>query len=173
MVKTENFDPPFDVVAEYQALVFEPEAKPNICWMPLASITWPDEHPSPSLQAMMKLQRPSYRAIILLLGVRAEIWRCGHVPAEHQAFWAEAQASIPNWPGFQRLSLSDEERAMNDEVLSQSCKFFVGLVEASDDAQIEESSDGVHYEISVDLESSPEASRSKLREIFKPLIPGE
>ena len=46
---------------------------------------------------------------MLLTSARKTLWRTGRIAPEWQALWREAGELLPDWPGFQRLTLSAEQ----------------------------------------------------------------
>jgi len=48
--------------------------------------------------------------MICLVSARTRLWLHGEIPRELSRLWEEAQQQIPDWPGFQRLKISDEQR---------------------------------------------------------------
>lgn len=107
-----------ECLGKYRSLRFDPKAQ---LWLATtaASMYWKDEHPSgelppPSfayrhakeLQAHMECG-DSLRG---LLNARTMLWRRGSIPEQWQAFWAQAQQALPEWPGFKRLILDEEQR---------------------------------------------------------------
>jgi len=62
-----------------------------------------------------------------LAGARTDLWKTGAIPEESKELWAEAQRMIPNWPGFLRLSLSQEQR-LSLEDCKRELDDFVGAM---------------------------------------------
>lgn len=82
------------VAEEYRKLIHNPDARREWSIIPLSTIVW-----------------ESRISIIRLVGARTALWLSGQVPGELQQLWEEAMAALPGWPGFRRLSLTDEDRA--------------------------------------------------------------
>ncbi len=49
-------------------------------------------------------------SVTRLVNARTHIWRIGGIPVELQPVWRKARRLIPDWPGFERLTLNAEER---------------------------------------------------------------
>ncbi|MDH3751326.1 MAG: hypothetical protein OEU90_10380 [Gammaproteobacteria bacterium] len=85
--------------------------------MPYGTLVWHDEHPgaedySSYLEEMGNdLDDPTDQTIHRLIIARQHIWHDGSVPKELNTFWTEARQAIPEWPGFRRLSLSNDQYA--------------------------------------------------------------
>jgi hypothetical protein len=95
-----------DCLAKYNALRFEPACTYSLNVMPLCSLVWPDEHPERWFRECCEECQESMRR---LAHVRTHFWRANEFPDDYRAFWAQAQRTIPNWPGFGRLSLNEEQ----------------------------------------------------------------
>ena len=145
-----RFDPPQEILDRYRELVFDPHCEAIPVQIPLASITWPDEHPGAPLRAMSTLQRPSSRAFIGLVVARQLLWVDGVVPDAYQRLWREATHLLPTWPGFRRLVLSPEERALAEPAFEEAEGFFAAVAENADHV-VFDSRDGLRtFEASFD-----------------------
>jgi len=101
-----------DCLDKYRSLHFDPSSKYFFNYLPVGSIVWPDEHPEKWTQECCLKCKVS---ICNLTTLRTKLWREGKIPDEYQDFWEQAQRMIPNWPGFNRLSLNEEEmKALTD-----------------------------------------------------------
>jgi hypothetical protein len=91
--------------------------------MPFCSLQWPDEHPED-----LDRHHEECRASILgLVGARTQLWRAGTIPEDLRELWAEARLAIPDWPGFKRLSL-DENQLQSLDGCAEELKDFIGRV---------------------------------------------
>lgn len=90
----------------YGELRYDPTCEYSLCPMPLCSLIWPDEHPDQWYRRCCEKCQESLRR---LAHARTHLWRHGQLPRDHRELWEEAKAIIPNWPGFSRLSLDQEQ----------------------------------------------------------------
>lgn len=110
-----------DCKTRYQALRTDPSAKYSLCIMPLCSLIWNDEHPDGRLPSTFEGDHHFCRAsMIRLCSARTYLWRNNVIPEESLNLWKTAQHIMPEWPGFNRLILDDEEKrsldACNEEL---------------------------------------------------------
>lgn len=91
---------------KYRALRYDPTCGYSLNVIPYCSLSWPDEHPNGRFCGC----RPKCRVSIMRLAhARTQLWRNGEIPAEYRDLWNQAQAIIPNWPGFKRLTLDEAQ----------------------------------------------------------------
>ena len=97
-----------ECLTKYQSLRFVPDAKCWLCSIPLSSLVWSDEHPGgkPLFPHGHEQCRDS---IIRLSSARTALWRSGSIPENSKEVWDEARQVIADWPGFQRLSLNEDQ----------------------------------------------------------------
>ena len=95
-----------DCLDKYRSLHFDPSCSYFFNYHPVSSMVWPDEHPEKWTEECCLKCKVS---ICNLTTLRTKLWREGKIPDKYQDFWAQAQRMIPNWPGFKRLSLNEEE----------------------------------------------------------------
>jgi hypothetical protein len=98
--------------------------------MPFCSLEWPDEHPEDLDRIILDDRHEQCKAsIIRLVGARTHLWRAGDIPEDRRELWEEAQRTIPDWPGFRRLSLNQAQR-LSLEDCAQELNDFVGAIAA-------------------------------------------
>lgn len=101
----------------YRTLRFDPAATYGMSIMPLCCIQWNDEHPFNATRGCIWVgcRRDSCRdSLIRLSNARMALWETGGIPDDLRPLWDEAQQLLPNWPGFQRLSIGQKERKALD-----------------------------------------------------------
>jgi len=114
---TVHFQMSDKVLAAFRRLRYAAESPVKCWWMPYGTLVWHDEHPgaedySSYLEEMGNdLDDPTDQTIHRLIIARQHIWHDGSVPKELNTFWTEARQAIPEWPGFRRLSLSNDQYA--------------------------------------------------------------
>ena len=96
-------------LAEYRALTFSHDARLEISLLPLGTLVWEDEHPGGKCM-LPDLDDVSWKSMILLVGARTALWLDGEVPEHLQPAWDEAMLVLPDWPGFRRLTITDDQR---------------------------------------------------------------
>ncbi|HEX7878952.1 MAG TPA: GNAT family N-acetyltransferase [Candidatus Eisenbacteria bacterium] len=95
----------------YRALRFDPEAERHMSVIPYETLIWTDEHPGGEGD-VPELDETSHATIFRLITTRSTFWSSGDVPLICRQFWEDAKATLPDWPGFRRLSVSKDEMAM-------------------------------------------------------------
>ena len=99
-----------DCLAKYRALMHDPTCGYSASIIPFSSLDWPDEHPTKDGVIALPAHEECRTSIVRLAAARTRLWETGAVPEESKELWAEAQRMIPNWSGFLRLSLNQEQR---------------------------------------------------------------
>jgi hypothetical protein len=100
-----------ELLGRLRLLQANDDAEVRVNTLPLMSIFWSDEWPGgdlPHVRCHKKCGESLYR----LVAARAEFWRSGNIPADSQALWDQAKELIPNWPGFQRMHITKEQRRL-------------------------------------------------------------
>jgi len=69
---------------------------------------WDDEHPNAELP--MEWDADSVNSIFELLHLRNLIWEGQQLSIEQRQFWLVAKKELPDWPGFRREKLSDDQQ---------------------------------------------------------------
>jgi hypothetical protein len=122
-----------ECLAKYGALRFDPTASYSVCSIPLCSLVWPDEHPDGSVVDDFRhcLCRTS---VLMLAGVRTQLWRSGSVPEDLRELWDVACRLLPDWPGFRRLSLDRRQMESLDACLGELAGFMEAVEQDHPDA---------------------------------------
>jgi hypothetical protein len=94
---------------DYRKLAYKQDAQCEWSIIPLSSLVWEDEHPGGKC-TVPEMDEESRISVIQLTAARTALWLHGRVPGELQQLWEEAKAVLPEWPGFKRLTLPDEDR---------------------------------------------------------------
>ncbi len=85
--------------------------------MPLNSLAWADEHPD---NRYPRCHESCLDSVIRLSSARKWLWLRGEIPPELREVWAQARTLIPDWPGFMRLQLDEDQmeslRACEEEL---------------------------------------------------------
>jgi hypothetical protein len=92
----------------YRLLHLDSTCKYDVGPMPFNTMVWPDEHPD-RIGYFMTCCAPCRESIRLLVYARTHMWRYGELPEALRELWNKAQSMIPDWPGFNRLSLNEEQ----------------------------------------------------------------
>ena len=93
-------------------LVVNPSASIVYCELPLGSIYFSDELPENLLPGRIA----DYLQVMRILGIRVNLWNGLALSDDDQAFWQDAQQQFPNWPVFQRIALTPEQRRAHESV---------------------------------------------------------
>lgn len=117
------------VLARYQALRLDSNAKQGHLIVPLGTLFWSDEHPN----GFPETDPASEPTMVRLMLIRTKLWRTGVVSAEDLGFWLDAQKALPQWPGFERLELDEKLLARLLQAEEEADSFFVSLAADSDE----------------------------------------
>jgi len=98
------------VAEEYRKLKHKPDARREWSIIPLEAPIWEDEHPGSKCMLPSSMDEQSRISVMNLVEARTQLWLVGQVPNEFQQLWDDAKRVLPQWPGFQRLSIPDEEK---------------------------------------------------------------
>lgn len=111
-----------ELARAYAHLVYDPDAICGFQLAPHQTMWWVDEHPGNSIGPTCHLE--CYWSIHRLVIARQQIWDHGGVEQEFAELWGDAIATIPEWPGFQRLDLNQDTRALMVEYADEANAFF-------------------------------------------------
>lgn len=151
-----------ELLVRLRSLHAEPNAEPRPCILPLASISWTDEWPD--AVPHVKCHNDCNEFLLRLAAARSEFWRSGEIPPEYQAFWDQARELIPNWPGFQRMRITQEQQKVVEKCESEVEEFFKALSEEMDSVTVTEENGVVKWSASKELDSTPQKSRERGRQ---------
>ncbi len=115
---------------KYRDLRFAKEVTLRENILPFATIFWEDEHPSGIPRPLCDEKR-CFHSISLLIAARCEYWEHGYIPSKYANVWNDAKKLIPEWPGFRRLNLSEEEQARAEVCFQSANDWFTALDELS------------------------------------------
>jgi hypothetical protein len=118
-----------ECLAKYRALAHDPLCQYTLNVTPFCSLQWPDEHPKDLLLLPRERHDDCRASIIRLVGARTHLWQAGVLPEDRRELWEQAQRTIPDWPGFRRLSL-DQAQRFSLECCAQELHDFVGAIAA-------------------------------------------
>jgi hypothetical protein len=109
-------------LAHYRSLVHDPDCDYTLNLMPFCSLKWSDEHPQSAEEMIIDRENHGECAasVLRLVGARTHLWRTGIVPEDLRLLWEQARQAIPNWPGFQRLSLNEVQREDLDACVEEA-----------------------------------------------------
>src|SRR2546428_13547720 len=98
-----------ECTAQFQGLRFNPDAAYNSVLLPFGSIVWDDELPARDERHFVHHRECNF-SVIRLFALRKEIWHSGNDGEPNQEVWLQARAVIPEWPGFRRLLLNQDQK---------------------------------------------------------------
>lgn len=105
-----------------ETLAYDAYAEIRACWLPLGGIYWSDELPKKLFFGFAK--EDDRKVIMLLFGIRMSLWNGTVLDSDDEALWQGAQAAYPTWGLFRRLSLSKEERELQEPIEGETLGFF-------------------------------------------------
>lgn len=100
-------------LAYLSELTYRPDAKRQVCVLPLGGIYWDDE--MPDLRQIMKVPEDDRNQMFRLFGIRVKLWKGEALPADDQLFWDTARSQMPSWALFQRQTISADDQDAQDE----------------------------------------------------------
>jgi hypothetical protein len=94
-----------DCLEKYRALKYDPQSSFHVPLLPSTPFNIAsDEHPGEGLKTVNH-SKPCRDWICYLLTARDYLWEHGFISEKHKVIWDEARQVIPNWPGFERLTM--------------------------------------------------------------------
>lgn len=147
------------VTLEYlSTLTYRPDAKRQVCWLPLAGICWDDE--LPDIQHLLITPEEDRNKIFRLFGVRVRIWKGDPLSPEDQQFWDTAQSLVPDWAFFRRQKVSVEDQQVQVQTEQATTEALEAWFADADHTEITEK-DGVQsFSLTFDLtKTQPAPSR--------------
>jgi len=127
-------------VAILNTMRFRPEAKRTVSWLPLGSIYWEDEMPDWHNLALSKDERYT---VIRLFAIRFKVWDNQQLSASDSVFWEAARAEAKNWALFQRLVLSEEDRAARKQAEKDAEEGFEAFFGDADQIELKKDENGL------------------------------
>jgi|SRR5688572_26848691 hypothetical protein len=141
-------------IAYLQPLTFSKTARRQACFLPLGGIYWDDE--IPDFPALLEMPEEDRLGIFKLFAIRFKIWGGMELEAGEKLFLEKARAKVPDYALFQRLTLSHEDRAAQEQVEKDLTEGFAAMFEAADEVSISDK-DGVQsFSATFDLTKAKE-----------------
>ena len=137
-----SFDICEELLEQYRNLRFNSNAKYGWSIIPLGSIYWPDEHPADG-RPIIKCHETCSTSILRLLVARMWYWENGEIAPDLQTLWDGARELIPDWPGFNRLHLDEDQRRAHEQLQSDADAVEEFFAEDSAEVSIEDKGGGV------------------------------
>lgn len=132
------------------ALSFRPDAERLGSLLPLGGIYWADE--IPDFETLLKVPEQDRNLIYRLFSIRFKIWDGETLSEVDQDFWDMARSQAPNYPLFQRLELSADDKRAQDQVEQDAVEGFRMLFAQGDKVEITEHEHGTKsFAITIDL----------------------
>ncbi|MFZ4858174.1 MAG: hypothetical protein ACOYL3_17435 [Desulfuromonadaceae bacterium] len=115
-------------ISRYRWLRHNPDSTYMLGFDPIAALVWHDEHPDGKPEAVGHRQQCK-DWMHNLMEARNYLWVHGEVAEAHKALWEEAQLLLPEWPGFKRLKLNDDEMESYQDCISERTDIFAMVAE--------------------------------------------
>ena len=113
-------------VASFRVLRYDVNAICHTVLIPFNSLVWSDELP-PDAERKFLHHQECLHALVRLFSARKQVWwDCGDLAAD-RALLAEARQLLPDWPGFQRLRLSEADRRALESCESETAEMIQNL----------------------------------------------
>jgi hypothetical protein len=137
------------------------DAERQSCILPLGGIYWDDE--IPDFHALLKVPDHDRHLILRLFSIRFKIWDSQPLSQSDTEFWETARSQVPEYPLFERLELSEEDRRAQEQVERDAIEGFEALFGDADKVEIHESEQGFHsfsatFDLTKDRGETPKAS---------------
>lgn len=116
-----------DTARKINALRYDQKAEIIYCPLPLGSIYFSDEVPD----GLLPERVADFIQVMQVLGIRANFWNGLALSEEDQAIWEEANQRFSDWPIFNRLELTSEQRRAHAGVLEDVEAAFASLNDAT------------------------------------------
>ena len=137
-------------IAYLSPLKYRVNAERRSCLLPLDGIYWADE--IPDFNALLKIPEHDRTLIYRLFSIRFRIWDCETLSAADQQFWDTVRSKVPDYPLFQRLRLTADDRRAQDGVERNAINCFEALCVDADEVEVTENSHGMKsFSITFDL----------------------
>ena len=95
-------------IEEIRNLRFDSDAQIITALDSIGTVYWSDEIPEEPVRAF--LTESEAAQVRRLFMIRERYWNTGTMGYQDQLYWQESQRQFPDWPVFQRLELSVEQR---------------------------------------------------------------
>jgi hypothetical protein len=141
------------------SLTYRPDAKRQVCILPLGSIYWDDELPHMGkFAAFPELDR---NEILRVFALRLKFWDRQVLSDEDRQFWESIRSLAPNWAIFRRLELSDTDRLEREEIERACAKEFEEFLASADEVSVGEPMNGMQsfsatFKLNKDEDGPPE-----------------
>jgi hypothetical protein len=127
--------------AALSTLTYRPDAKRQVCILPLGSIYWEDE--LPQVQKFAAFPEPDRNAVLRAFTIRMRLWDCQSLSDDDRQFWDSVRSAVPNWAIFHRLDLSDDDRREREETELVCAKEFEEFIAGADEVTVGEERHGM------------------------------
>lgn len=140
-------------------LTYRPDAKRQVCILPLGSVYWDDE--LPQMGKFAAFPEPDRNEILRVFALRLKFWDRQVLSDEDRQFWESVRSAAPNWAIFRRLELSDTDRLKRDEIERACAKEFEEFLASADEVSVGEPKHGMQsfsatFKLNKDEASQPE-----------------
>jgi hypothetical protein len=151
-------------IAYLKPLKHRPDAERKSCVLPLGGIYWDDE--IPNFRDLLKVADHDRNLILRLFSIRFRIWDAQPLSQSDTEFWETARSQVPEYPLFQRLELSEEDRLAQEQVERDAIEGFealFGVFGDADKVEIHENEHGFQsfsatFDLTKDRGEPPKAS---------------
>jgi hypothetical protein len=127
-------------LAQLRTLTYRADAQRRVCWLPLGGIFWDDE--LPRAQGMIKFPEEDRTEIVRLFGIRVRLRKGEPVSDEERLLWDLTRSQLPEWPLFQRLTISPDDLQAQEEAEQATTEVVEQLFADADEVAITEK-DGI------------------------------
>jgi hypothetical protein len=148
-----------ETLTHLSALTYRPDAKRQVCILPLGSVYWDDE--LPQMGKFAAFPEPDRNEILRVFAIRLKVWDRQVLSDEDRQFWESVRSAAPNWAIFRRLDLSGTDRQAREEIERGCAKEFEEFLASADEVSVGEPKNGMQsfsatFKLNRDEASQPE-----------------
>jgi hypothetical protein len=87
-----------ETLTHFSTLTYRPDAKRQVCILPLGSVYWDDE--LPQMGKFAAFPEPDRNEILRVFALRLKLWDRQVLSDEDRQFWESVRSAAPNWAIF-------------------------------------------------------------------------
>lgn len=122
-------------------LTYRPDAKRQVCILPLGSIYWEDE--LPEIQKFSDFPEPDRTEVLRAFAIRFKLWDHRPLSDDDREFWDNLRLAAPQWAIFHRLELSEADQREREEAERECQREFEEILTLGDNVTFGEEKHGM------------------------------
>lgn len=148
-------------------LTYRPDAKRQVCWLPLGGIYWEDE--MPDIRHLMNIPEDDRHQIFRLFSIRLRLWKGELLADAERQFWDTTYSRVPSWAFFRRQQISEDDQYAQEQAERGTADALQALLDDADQVSITEKNGVQEFSATFDLtktQSPTEKKRSWWQRLF-------